>query len=132
MPNDETTSLRQCSPEWRDYRSLTTPQQQDVRASQRTFDGAYIRTAFSELTFGLVILRLFSKEFLPVGTVYTVHALAMVILAIYQRWKTDLLFLKYLDREFVTSGNLVLASGLLAIAADVVLLVLILRMPTHS
>lgn len=125
----ERANLQQNARDWRDYNSLTVAQQQDVRASQRTFDAAYIRTAFSELSFGLVILRLFSKEFLPVGTVYTVHALCMIILALYQRWQYKLLFLKYIEGEFVTSGRIVLASGLLAIAADIVLLVIIARLP---
>ncbi|PRT55614.1 hypothetical protein B9G98_03234 [Wickerhamiella sorbophila] len=125
----EAEGLRQNSPDWRDYRSLTVAQQQDVRASQRTFDAAYIRTAFSELTFGLIILRLFSKEFLPVGTVYTIQSLCMIVLALHQRWQYKVLFLRDIDGDFVTSGQIVLISGLLAIAADTVLLVIIARMP---
>lgn len=39
----------------------------DYRAVQRTFDGAYARTALGQLCYAIVILRLFQPKFFYVG-----------------------------------------------------------------
>lgn len=39
----------------------------DYRAIQRTFDGAYARTALGQLCYAIVILRLFQAKFFYVG-----------------------------------------------------------------
>lgn len=39
----------------------------DYRAIQRTFDGAYARTALGQLCYAIVILRLFQPKFFYVG-----------------------------------------------------------------
>ena len=39
----------------------------DYRAVQRTFDGAYARTALGQLCYATVILRLFQPKFFSVG-----------------------------------------------------------------
>ncbi|KAH8920391.1 hypothetical protein BT69DRAFT_1299439 [Atractiella rhizophila] len=37
----------------------------ELRARERTFDGAYIRTALGNITYALVILKIFSPSFAP-------------------------------------------------------------------
>ena len=39
----------------------------DYRAVQRTFDGAYARTALGQLCYATVILRIFQPKFFYVG-----------------------------------------------------------------
>lgn len=45
----------------------------DYRAIQRTFDGAYARTALGQLCYAIVILRLFQAKFFYVGEWYDRH-----------------------------------------------------------
>ncbi|OCH92542.1 hypothetical protein OBBRIDRAFT_833329 [Obba rivulosa] len=46
----------------------------ELRARQRTFDGAYGRSALGNLGYALTILRLFDARFFRIGIVYTVLA----------------------------------------------------------
>lgn len=43
----------------------------DLRAAQRTFDGAYARTALGQLAYAVVVLKLFQDEFYYIGWVLT-------------------------------------------------------------
>ncbi|CBQ72721.1 conserved hypothetical protein [Sporisorium reilianum SRZ2] len=54
----------------------------DYRAVQRTFDGAYARTALGQLCYATVILRLFQPKFFYVGLVYAILAMAFIPVAI--------------------------------------------------
>lgn len=69
----------------------------DLRALQRTFDGAYTRTALAQLSYAILILRLFERDFYWCGLVYTLLAVQLVGVATYRynlavsnqdRWKT--------------------------------------------
>ena len=42
----------------------------EVRAAQRTFEGAYTRTALSQFSFALVVLKIFTHEFYPIGALF--------------------------------------------------------------
>ena len=70
------------------FHHLPRDQKLDVRATQRTFEGAYIRTALGQLSFALVILKIFSREFVPIGTVFTVQGFVILLLALYRRQYT--------------------------------------------
>ncbi|KAK0558902.1 hypothetical protein OC844_004790 [Tilletia horrida] len=54
----------------------------DLRAAQRTFDGSYARTALGQLSYSVVILRLFQSEFYLVGIAYVALAVVLLILSI--------------------------------------------------
>ncbi|KAE8233371.1 hypothetical protein CF326_g1596 [Tilletia indica] len=56
----------------------------DLRAAQRTFDGAYARTALGQLSYSVVILRLFQSEFYLVGIAYVALAIGLLILSIWR------------------------------------------------
>ena len=86
-----------------------------------------MRTAFSELAFGLLIIRLFNREFLPIGTVFTAHAILMVSLSLYERKETD--FILHSDSEpFETNGYNVLAACGLTLSAQIALLALLAQL----
>ena len=42
----------------------------EIRAAQRTFEGAYIRTSLSQFSFALVVLKIFTSEFYSIGEIY--------------------------------------------------------------
>ncbi|KAE8187204.1 hypothetical protein CF336_g6662 [Tilletia laevis] len=56
----------------------------DLRAAQRTFDGAYARTALGQLSFSVVVLRLFQSEFILVGIAYVALAIGLFVLSIWR------------------------------------------------
>jgi uncharacterized membrane protein YidH (DUF202 family) len=39
----------------------------EIRAAQRTFEGAYIRTSLSQFSFALIVLKIFTSEFYSIG-----------------------------------------------------------------
>ncbi|KAJ6463522.1 hypothetical protein C8R45DRAFT_1107858 [Mycena sanguinolenta] len=53
----------------------------ELRARQRTFHGAYSRTALSNLGFSLTILRLFDPRFHRIGLLFAVLGAALYVLA---------------------------------------------------
>lgn len=54
----------------------------DIRAHQRTYEGAYTRTAIGCFSFSILIIKLFSKEFLPIGTMYTVYGCLLYFIGV--------------------------------------------------
>ncbi|PWN47690.1 hypothetical protein IE53DRAFT_235880 [Violaceomyces palustris] len=54
----------------------------DYRAIQRTFDGAYARTALGQLCYAVVILRLFQSQFFYIA--YCLLAIGFVPVALYR------------------------------------------------
>ncbi|KAJ4365513.1 hypothetical protein N0V85_009241, partial [Neurospora sp. IMI 360204] len=64
---------------------LTSQELVEIRASQRTFEGAYMRTALSQFSFALIILRIFTSEFYPIGALFAVYGAAVMLVAIYRR-----------------------------------------------
>ncbi|GME67834.1 unnamed protein product [[Candida] boidinii] len=71
----------------------TNAQKLDIRAHQRTYQGAYIRSCIGALTFSIIILKLFSKEFLNVGFVYTIYGFFIFIVSLLRSKNIDLYFL---------------------------------------
>lgn len=49
---------------------VLTPQELvEIRAAQRTFEGAYIRTSLGQFSFALVVLKIFTSEFYGIGMI---------------------------------------------------------------
>jgi tmRNA-binding protein len=46
---------------------LTPTELVEIRAAQRTFEGAYIRTSLGQFSFALVVLKIFTSEFYSIG-----------------------------------------------------------------
>ncbi|KAI7835096.1 hypothetical protein BX661DRAFT_176071 [Kickxella alabastrina] len=99
----------------------------EVRARERTFDGAYWRTSIGLFGASLVILRVFGLAFFPVGLVFLALALGFLAIGLVRRRKL-LNQDTHARGPFVTSGSTVLLSGAMCLSAYVVLIVLLLRM----
>ena len=107
----------------------------EIRAAQRTFEGAYIRTALSQFSFSLIVLKIFTAEFYGVGALFAVYGGCVMLLSVYRRWVGNRQFFSEKDEHcvggrkmFRTSGGAVVGLALLSLAAYIVLLVLTLRL----
>ncbi|KAJ2374555.1 hypothetical protein IW150_003042 [Coemansia sp. RSA 2607] len=59
----------------------------EVRARERTFDGAYWRTSVGLFGASLVILRVFGVSFFPVGLVFLALGLGFLAIGLFRRYK---------------------------------------------
>lgn len=51
----------------------------EIRAAQRTFEGAYIRTSLSQFSFALIVLKIFTSEFYSIGQSVWTNPLSFVL-----------------------------------------------------
>ncbi|TDL14686.1 hypothetical protein BD410DRAFT_796287 [Rickenella mellea] len=127
----------------------------ELRARQRTFEGAYARTALGNLGYSLAVLKLFDRRFYHIGLLYAVLAGLLFILSFLrsQHSKHDFADPSSLShpkiqrdqppriiktvgqtgkrifgRPFVTAGWIVLAVSCVVATVEVGLLVLVLRL----
>lgn len=101
----------------------------DIRAHQRTYEGAYTRTSVGCLGFSLLIIKIFSSEFLPVGMIYTIYGSVLFMFGVYKSRSVDYYYNPEKDKHFYrTSGNSVMLITIVSLACYISLLVLILRM----
>ncbi|KAG6047463.1 hypothetical protein E4U39_000470 [Claviceps sp. Clav50 group G5] len=77
---------------------LSTQELVEVRAAQRTFEGAYMRTALGQFSFALVILKIFTEEFYAIGALFAVYGFAVLLVAGYRRYQGN--------RQFFTTRDL--------------------------
>ncbi|WFD36239.1 hypothetical protein MCUN1_003117 [Malassezia cuniculi] len=83
------------------YRFLSSDDKLDLRAAQRTFDGAYLRTALGEMSFSLTILRIFQREFFWVGIACCILAFCLIVIAVF-RYEMSLRY----ENEFLNAALL--------------------------
>jgi hypothetical protein len=107
----------------------------EIRAAQRTFEGAYVRTALSQFSFALVVLRIFTAEFYSVGALFAGYGAGVLLVGLHRRHAGNRQFFsepaadgRPPRRRFRSSGNSVLVLTALSVAAYVSLLVLTLRL----
>ena len=116
------------------------PRLVEIRAAQRTFEGAYMRTALGQFSFALIVLRIFTAEFYAVGALFAVYGLAVLLVAIYRRHEGNRQFFDSTgaddttpsgppgmlkEKKFRTSGNSVALLVFLTLASYIALLVLL-------
>lgn len=110
----------------------------EVRAAQRTFEGAYIRTSVSQFSFALIILKIFTAEFYSIGALFAVYGAGVFTIGLFRRQQGNRQFFSEIGedgvnrRKFRTSGNVVVVLTALSVAAYVVLMVLTLTMKDVS
>ncbi|KAH8910882.1 hypothetical protein BR93DRAFT_299276 [Coniochaeta sp. PMI_546] len=127
---------------------LTSQELVEIRAAQRTFEGAYMRTALSQFSFSLIILKIFTSEFYTIGALFAVYGAAIMLVAAYRRYEGNRQFFddeesedeSYTEadgrtrsirrsvvvrKKFRTSGNTVALLMLLSLLAYVSLMVLL-------
>jgi hypothetical protein len=106
----------------------------EIRAAQRTFEGAYIRTALSQFSFALVVLKIFTAEFYSIGALFAVYGAGIIIVSLYRRWVGNRQFFSEIGedglnrKKFKTSGNAVAILTALSVAAYASLIALTLRL----
>ena len=132
---------------------LTSNELVEIRAAQRTFEGAYIRTAIGQFSFALIVLKIFTSEFYSIGALFAVYGAGVLFTSLFRRQQgssTDpprmlpihsqppgnKQFFSEVGEDglhrkrFRTSGNVVSLLTALSIAAYGTLLVLTLRLGT--
>ncbi|KLU87588.1 hypothetical protein MAPG_06585 [Magnaporthiopsis poae ATCC 64411] len=123
---------------------LTSDELVEIRAAQRTFEGAYMRTALSQFSFALIILKIFTSEFYPIGALLAVYGFCILLIAAYRRHEGNRQFfcedtpafqhagaasLSTVSKsKFRTSGNSVALLAALSLGAYIALLALILTL----
>ncbi|KAK2850616.1 hypothetical protein FQN49_005484 [Arthroderma sp. PD_2] len=113
---------------------LTPEEMVEVRAAQRTFEGAYIRTSISQFSFALIILKIFTAEFYSIGALFAVYGAGVMTIGLFRRQQGNKQFFAEVDedgvqrRKFRTSGNVVVVLTALSIAAYGCLLALTLTL----
>ncbi|KAF4611476.1 hypothetical protein D9613_003901 [Agrocybe pediades] len=122
----------------------------EIRARQRTFHGAYSRTALGSLGYALTILRLFDPDFQRIGIIFAILGGLMFVLAFFRNRHSKHDFAdrhkearrldnaiktkgqegsRIFGRPFVTAGWIVIQVAFVTAATEIALLVLILRHP---
>ncbi|KAH8723547.1 hypothetical protein GQ44DRAFT_656418 [Phaeosphaeriaceae sp. PMI808] len=115
---------------------LTGPELVEIRAAQRTFEGAYVRTAIGQFSFALIVLKIFTAEFYSIGALFAVYGAGILFVSLFRRQQGNKQFFSEVGedglnrKKFRTSGNVVSVLTGLSISAYVCLLVLTLRLET--
>lgn len=108
---------------------LSNGRKLDVRAHQRTYEGAYTRTAIGCLAFSIMIIKLFSKEFLPIGAIYTIYGFTVFCFGMYKSRSVEFYYNPVKNKEFFkSSGNSVMVLTGISIVCYLTLLSMILVM----
>jgi hypothetical protein len=113
---------------------LTQAELVEIRASQRTFEGAYVRTALGQFSFSLVILKVFTSEFYSIGALFAAYGAGVLCISLYRRQQGNMAVFHEVDDDgmrhvkFRTSGNVVSILTALSLAAYISLLVLTFRL----
>ncbi|KAG2173700.1 hypothetical protein INT43_005120 [Umbelopsis isabellina] len=98
----------------------------EIRARQRTFEGAYWRTSIAAVSMGLLIVKVFTKAFYKIGITFFVFGLVMLGIAVLRRRTAGDVF--DLSIPFQTSGNWVVLTTVVTLCTYIILLVLLLEL----
>jgi uncharacterized membrane protein YidH (DUF202 family) len=115
---------------------LTANELVEIRAAQRTFEGAYVRTSLAQFSFALIILKIFTSEFYSIGALFALYGTGVLLVSAYRRQQGNKQFFSEVqpggdevgEKKFRTSGNVVIVLAALSVAAYITLLVLTLRL----
>lgn len=114
--------------------ALTDEELVEVRASQRTFEGAYIRTSLSQFSMALVIIKVFTSEFYSIGALFAVYGAGVLLTSLLRRQQGNKQFFSEIGedglnrKKFRTSGNVVVVLTALSVVAYGCLLWLTLKL----
>ncbi|KAK0731572.1 hypothetical protein B0H67DRAFT_597425 [Lasiosphaeris hirsuta] len=78
---------------------LTSQELVELRAAQRTFEGAYLRTALGQFSFSLIILKIFNSDFYAIGALFAVYGAAIMLVAIFRRYEGNRQFFDKVESE---------------------------------
>jgi len=130
------------------FRPIDVNELIEIRARQRTFNGAYSRAALSNIGYSLAVLRLFDTRFYKIGILYAVLGGLLFIISFFRARLSRHDFAdpntlevsnrppalqtkgvegtRVFGRPFVTAGWIVVAVSALVAAVEICLLALIL------
>nr|POE93060.1 hypothetical protein CFP56_64167 [Quercus suber] len=57
----------------------------EIRAAQRTFEGAYVRTSLSQFSFALIVLKIFTSEFYSIGALFAIYGGGVLAVSAFRR-----------------------------------------------
>lgn len=77
----------------------------EIRAAQRTFEGAYMRTALSQFSLALIILRIFTSEFYAIGALFAAYGFAVLLVAIFRRYEGNRQFFDQEESDSETDDD---------------------------
>ncbi|TVY36389.1 hypothetical protein LSUB1_G004764 [Lachnellula subtilissima] len=106
----------------------------EIRAAQRTFEGAYVRTALGQFSFALVVLKIFTAEFYSIGALFATFGAGILLVSMYRRYEGHRQFFSEVGedglgrKKFRTSGNAVVVLTALSVGAYASLMALTLRL----
>ncbi|KAF9086989.1 hypothetical protein BGX29_008404 [Mortierella sp. GBA35] len=106
--------------------NITEEELVEVRARERTFDGAYWRTAMKAFSMGMIILRLFTASFYKIGIIFVAFGMAMLGISVLRRKAAGDVFDQ--RKPFETSGFWVLVTTLVTTVTYVLILGLIVNL----
>ncbi|KAF2219329.1 hypothetical protein BDZ85DRAFT_206135, partial [Elsinoe ampelina] len=115
---------------------LSGPELVEIRAAQRTFEGAYVRTSIGQFSFALIVLKIFTSEFYSIGALFAVYGAGVLGVSLYRRMEGNRQFFSEIGenglqrKRFRTSGNVVIILSALSLGAYLTLLILTLRLDT--
>jgi uncharacterized membrane protein YidH (DUF202 family) len=113
---------------------LTNTELVEIRAAQRTFEGAYIRTSLGQFSFALVVLKIFTAEFYSIGALFAIYGAGVLGVSAFRRMQGNRQFFSEVGEDglrrkrFRTSGNVVVVLTALSVLSYISLLVLTLRL----
>jgi hypothetical protein len=113
---------------------LTSAELVEIRAAQRTFEGAYVRTALGQFSFALIVLKIFTSEFYSIGALFAVYGAGVLCASLLRRQQGNKQFFSEVQHDgqrktkFRTSGNVVMCLTGLSLSAYVTLLILTFRL----
>ncbi|KAF8574533.1 hypothetical protein K439DRAFT_1649754 [Ramaria rubella] len=122
------------------FRAIDDAELVELRARQRTFDGAIYRTAMGNLSYAIVVLKLFDQRFYRIGILYTALSILLFLLAFTRARHSNHDFSddhrpadifqgrRIFGRSFVTAGWTVVSISSMVAAVEIVLLALILTL----
>ncbi|KAL1924250.1 uncharacterized protein VTP21DRAFT_7285 [Calcarisporiella thermophila] len=105
---------------------LTEKELIEIRALERTFEGAYWRTALGSYSVGIMVLRIFAAEFYNIGFLFVAFGTAMLIISALRRRRSGDLLDPH--GNFKTGGNWVLITSIISIITYIILLILLIRL----
>ncbi|GJJ67830.1 hypothetical protein EMPS_00176 [Entomortierella parvispora] len=106
--------------------NITEEELVEIRARERTFDGAYWRTAMKSFSMGMLILRLFTRSFYKVGLLFVVFGMAMLGIAFLRRKAAGDVFDQ--RKPFETSGFWVMITTLVTTITYFIIFALIMNL----
>lgn len=102
----------------------TADEMLEIRARERTFDGAYSRTALNAFCTGLIVVRLFSVEFFWCGLALLFLSALMFKIGL-ARKKKLVRDVECRESNFETSANFVVATAAITVAIYTTIFILV-------